>query len=85
MNGLSDIQRRLVVKAYLFSTENGLYEGETFVAADMLEYGDGVTTVAPPPHETGTVPVFDVGRQQWTVMPVSLFREQFLGEERGKP
>jgi hypothetical protein len=63
----------------MFNTENGLYEGETFVAADMLEYEDGVTTVAPPVHEAGFVPVFDLNRQKWTLMPVALARVQILG------
>lgn len=71
------IHGRSVVKAYLFSTENGLYEGETFVAADMFD-GNGITTLAPPPHETGMVPVFDPGQGRWVLMTVSRFRERFL-------
>lgn len=67
------------MKAYMFNTENGLYEGETFVAADMLEYEVGVTTVAPPAHEAGFVPVFDVHQQMWTLMPLAQARVQFLG------
>jgi len=69
------------VKVYMFNTENGLYEGETFVAADMLEYEDGVTTIAPPVHEDGFVAVFDVYRQKWSLMPMALARVQFLGME----
>ncbi len=38
------------MKAYLFNTENGLYEGETFENADMLQYDDGVTKVQPPDY-----------------------------------
>jgi hypothetical protein len=84
MNGLNDIQRRSVVKAYLFSTETGLYEGEIFIEADKLENEEGVTTLAPPAHETGTVPVFHIRRQEWALVSLALFRQRFLGEEGGK-
>jgi len=71
------------MKAYMFNTENGLYEGVTFVEDDKLEFMDGITPVAPPLHETGMVPVFKAGPQKWVLMSVSLFREQFLGVKGG--
>lgn len=67
------------MKAYMFSLENGLYEGETFIEPDKLECESGITTVTPPAHQTGLVPVFDTGRRQWALVPVSSFRERYLG------
>ncbi len=63
------------MKIYLFDTASGLYEGESFESDDMLEYQEGITTVAPPPYESGYVPIFDTDRQRWTVKPVSVVRE----------
>ncbi|NVN92795.1 MAG: hypothetical protein HXX11_19665 [Desulfuromonadales bacterium] len=69
------------MKVYLFNTENGLYEGETFVAADMLEDEEGVTTVAPPAHQTGFVPIFEICQQKWILRPVAQVRDQFMGRK----
>ena len=66
------------MKIYLFNVENGLYQGETFEEAGMLEYVEGVTVVAPPLYEAGQVPVFDDEQNGWKVMPVSLVRDQLL-------
>jgi len=66
------------MKAYLFNTENGLYEGESFEEADMLQYEEGITTVSPPEYEHGQVPVFDRRKNQWAVIPVSIAK-QLLG------
>ena len=66
------------MKAYLFNTENGLYEGESFEEADMLQYEEGITTVSPPAYEHGQVPVFDRRKNQWAVIPVSIAK-QLLG------
>lgn len=63
------------MKAYLFNTENGLYEGESFEETDMLQYQEGVTTVAPPDYEHGQVPVFDRRKNQWAVIPVNIARQ----------
>jgi hypothetical protein len=63
------------MKAYLFDTANGLYEGETFEDADMLACEDGITTIPPPDYEHGQVPVFDRERKAWTVMPISVVRQ----------
>lgn len=69
------------MKVYMFNTENGLYEGETFVSPDMLAYEDGVTTVAPSAHVSGSVPVFDTCRQEWSLKPVAQVRAHVLGVE----
>ena len=63
------------MKAYLFNAENGLYEGETFEEADMLQYEEGMTSVPPPDYEHGQVPVFDRQKNSWTVIPVTIARQ----------
>jgi hypothetical protein len=63
------------MKAYLFNTENGLYEGETFEEADMLQYEEGITPVAPPDYEHGQVPVFDCGKNDWAVIPITIAKQ----------
>lgn len=63
------------MKAYLFNTETGLYEGETFEDAAMLKYEDGITPVPPPDFDHGQVPVFDRSRNGWAVIPVGVARQ----------
>lgn len=65
------------MKAYLFNTENGLYEGETFENADTLKYVDGITPVPPPDYEHGQVPLFDPRENAWSVIPVKTARQLF--------
>ena len=63
------------MKAYLFNTQHGLYEGETFEKADMLQYEDDTTPLAPPDYEHGQVPVFDRQSHTWTVIPIGIARQ----------
>jgi len=63
------------MKAYLFDTKTGVYEGETFEEAAMLQYEDGLTTIPPPEYEHGEVPVFDRQINAWTVIPASIARQ----------
>lgn len=63
------------MKVYLFHTENGIYEGETFEGADMPQYEDGITTIPPPDYEYGQVPVFDRQKNVWAVVPVTIARQ----------
>jgi len=63
------------MKTYLFNTENGLYQGETFENADTLKYVEGITPIPPPRYERGQVPVFDPDKNEWTVMPVNVVRQ----------
>jgi hypothetical protein len=63
------------MKAYLYNTENGLYEGEAFEKADLLQHEDGITPVAPPAYEHGQVPVFDRRNNSWAVIPISIARQ----------
>lgn len=63
------------MKAYLFNTDNGLYEGEAFETADMLQHEEGITRVPPPDYDHGQVPVFDRQKNIWTVLPISIVRQ----------
>lgn len=63
------------MKAYLFDTETGLYEGETFEDDAMLEYAEGITPVPPPDYDHGQVPVFDRRNNKWAVVPVTIARQ----------
>lgn len=63
------------MKAYLFDTQSGLYAGETFIEADMLDYVDGISTVPPPDYGQGQVAVFDRERQAWALIPVTIARQ----------
>jgi hypothetical protein len=63
------------MKAYLFNTDNGLYEGETFEEAGMLQYVEGITPVPPPDFDHGQVPVFDRQKNGWEVIPVTIARQ----------
>ena len=64
------------MRAYLFDTETGIYEGETFEEAVMLQYEDGITTLPPPEHGPGQVPVFDQDRELWDLLPISVARQR---------
>jgi hypothetical protein len=63
------------MKAYMFDSDNGLYEGETFEEPAMLQYEDGLTTIPPPDYDHGQVAVFDRQKNSWTVIPVSIARQ----------
>jgi hypothetical protein len=63
------------MKAYLFNTDNGLFEGETFENADTLKYVEGITPVPPPNYDHGQVPVFDSIKNEWSVIPVTIVRQ----------
>jgi len=63
------------MKTYLYNVDNGLYEGETFEEADMLQYEEGITPIPPPDYEHGQVPVFDRRKNVWTVIPVTIAKQ----------
>ncbi len=63
------------MKVYLYDLKTGVYEGETFEEADMLQYEDGLTATSPPDCEHGQVPVYDRQKNSWTVIPVSIARQ----------
>lgn len=73
------------MKAYLFNSENGLYEGETFENADTLQHEDGMTPVPPPGYEHGQVPVFDRQKNEWAVIPIAIATQLLrLGGEENR-
>jgi len=63
------------MKVYLFNSENGLYEGETFEEAAMLQYEEGITPIPPPDYEHGQIPVFDRQNKTWAVIPTTIARQ----------
>jgi len=63
------------MKVYLYDVKTGVYEGETFEEAAMLQYEKGLTSVPPPAHEHGQVPVFDRQTDLWAVIPVTVARQ----------
>lgn len=63
------------MKLYLFDPENGVYEGETFDERGTINQEEGITSVAPPNHHPGEVPVFDLQRQVWEVIPLAVARQ----------
>jgi hypothetical protein len=63
------------MKAYLYNTENGLYEGEAFEDPGQIPGEAGITPVAPPAYEHGQVPVFDRRNNSWAVIPISIARQ----------
>jgi hypothetical protein len=63
------------MKVYLFNKENGLYAGETFEDAGMLQYEEGMTPVPVPGYEHGQVPVFDHHNNSWAVIPATIARQ----------
>lgn len=76
LNGGAD-----TMKAYLFDNKTGLYEGESFEEADMLQSEDGITTIAPPGYGHGQVPVFDRQKNSWVVIPVSIARQMLSSSQ----
>jgi len=63
------------MKAYLFNTENGLYEGEAFADTEALQHEEGITHIPPPDYDHGEVPVFDLRNSSWSVMPIVIARQ----------
>ncbi len=63
------------MKAYLYDTETGIYEGETYEEPDMLQYEEGITSVPPPDYGHGQVAVFDRVQQIWAVVPTTIARQ----------
>lgn len=63
------------MKAYLFNTKNGLYEGEAFEDKENLQYEEGITNIPPPDYGHGQVPIFDLQSSSWSVIPIALARQ----------
>ena len=67
------------MKVYLFDTENGLFEGETFEEPDMIQYEEGITPIPPPEYKHGEVVVFDHRKNEWAVIPLTIARQLLYG------
>lgn len=67
------------MKVYLFDTQSGLFEGETFEEPDMIQYEEGMTATPPPEYTHGQVPVFDHHKNEWSVIPISVARQLLNG------
>ncbi len=67
------------MKAYLFDTENGLYQGETFVGLGEAECEEGITSIPVPAYHCGEIPLFDARENNWKVLPVQTVRQQLAG------
>jgi hypothetical protein len=63
------------MKVYLFDTQNGLFEGETFEEPDMVQYEEGMTPIPPPEYEHGQVPVFNHRKNEWAVIPLTIAKQ----------
>ena len=64
------------MKIYLFNPDSGVYLGEDFSDDLPICQGRGslpahATTIAPPPCQSGEVPVFRPAENQWRVAPVA--------------
>jgi hypothetical protein len=70
------------MKAYLYDTETGLYEGEVFEDADLLQHEEGITDIAPPDYAHGQVPIFDRQSSSWTVVPAAIARQLLASSSR---
>ena len=71
------------MKVYQYNIECGVYAGEIFEESDNIQHDEGVTTIAPPPYETGQVPVFDLTQNRWEILPTGTVR-QLLHLQRPK-
>ena len=67
------------MKVYLYDTQNGFFEGETFEDPKMLQYEEGVTPISPPEYEHGQIPVFDYRKNEWAVIPLTIAKQQLSG------
>lgn len=71
------------MKLYQYNTETGVYAGELFEESGNIQYDEGVTTIAPPPYETGQVPVFDMARNKWEILPTETVRQLLQIKSKG--
>lgn len=70
------------MKVYQYNGATGLFEGEIYAESGTLQYLNSITTVAPPEHGTGVVPVFDVTTQRWELVPHMIARQLVLGRDQ---
>lgn len=70
------------MKAYQYNESTGLFEGAIYAERDTLQYISGITTIAPPEHEEGIVPVFDTTAQRWEQVSLTVARQLLLGRSQ---
>ncbi len=55
------------MRVYFYDRESGVYQGEGYETNPAVLNEEGVTVVAPPPYEKGSVPVFEPCDGHWTL------------------
>jgi hypothetical protein len=58
------------MRVYFYDSVTGIFQGEEFEYDEKVRSIDGATTVAPPPYERGTVPVYDRQERCWTLKSI---------------
>lgn len=77
----------ITVKIYLFCPDTGLYQGEDFaddssMKGERTDLPAGATTIAPPPFERGTVPIFCASENRWNVSEAASLAETAAAPEK---
>ena len=62
------------MKVYLFDVESGLYEGEDYWNPEEVAESEGITSIAPPTINPGSVPIFDKSASSWKLVSVAEFK-----------
>ncbi len=70
------------MKVYMYDAESGLYEGETFEDEYNIKYVDGLTSIVPPSHDKGMVPVFNQGYQVWSIVPIAELKKRISSSQQ---
>jgi hypothetical protein len=71
------------MKVYQYNTESGVYAGELFEDSVSIQYCEGVTTTPPPQYGAGQLPVFDMVRNKWELLPTETVRQLLQIKTKG--
>jgi len=63
----SELVEVLAMRVYFYDLETGIFQGEEYEYDEKARHMDGATTIAPPPYERGTVPVYNREGRCWTL------------------
>ncbi len=63
------------MKLYQYNMESGVYAGELFGESGIIQSGEGITAIAPPPYEQGQVPVFNLTHNRWEILSTATVRQ----------
>ena len=55
------------MRVYFYDDETGIFQGEEYEYDEKVRSIDGATTIAPPPYERGTVPIYNRQERCWVV------------------